>query len=189
MVWLVGRTYTTGTAQDYQAVHAMQDQYTVVPLAQFGKPRVAPPQSQPDPTVDMAIPPRDQIDKLDSAEFFKRLDGKVLNGRSRYVLHFAKGDIPPINPRGFWSMTMYDSEYFLVANSANRYSLSSRDKFTSNPDGSMDLYIQKQSPGAGKQANWLPAPDGDFILMLRLYWPKTEAISGAWVPPPTKRVE
>ena len=84
---------------------------------------------------------------------------------------------------------MYDGEYFLVPNTVNRYSLSSRDKFTYNADGSVDLYVQKQSPGSDKQSNWLPAPDGDFILMLRLYWPKNEAITGAWVPPPTKRVQ
>jgi hypothetical protein len=70
--------------------------------------------------------------------------------------------------RDFWSLTMYDKEYFLVPNSINRYSLSSRDKFKTNQDGSMDLYIQKESPGADKQSNWLPSPDGEFILMLRL---------------------
>jgi hypothetical protein len=64
---------------------------------------------------------------------------------------------------------MYDKEYFLVANSINRYSLSSRDKFQHNQDGSVDLYIQKKSPGGGEQSNWLPATDGDFILMLRLF--------------------
>ena len=64
-------------------------------------------------------------------------------------------------------------------NPINRYSLSSRDNFKHNPDGSMDLYIQKNSPGADEQPNWLPAPDGDFILMLRLYWPKDEAVIGA----------
>jgi hypothetical protein len=84
---------------------------------------------------------------------------------------------------------MYDKEYFLAANSINRYSLSSRDKFQHNPDGSMDLYIQKESPGAAKQSNWLPAPDGEFILMLRLYWPKDEAVNGAWVPPPVRRMD
>jgi hypothetical protein len=84
---------------------------------------------------------------------------------------------------------MYDKEYFLAANSINRYSLSSRDKFQHNPDGSMDLYIQKESPGAAKQSNWLPAPDGEFILMLRLYWPKDEAVDGAWAPPPVRRMD
>jgi hypothetical protein len=104
-------------------------------------------------------------------------------------MHFTRADIPPINPRGFWSLTMYDSEYFLVANSLNRYSLSSRDTFQENPDGSMDLYIQTESPGADKHTNWLPAPGGDFVLMLRLYWPKDEALDGTWTPPPVRRTE
>jgi hypothetical protein len=76
-----------------------------------------------------------------------------------------------------------------VPNSINRSSLSSRDKFKLNQDGSMDLYIQKQSPGADKKSNWLPSPDGEFILMFRLYWPKDEAINGAWVPPPARRMD
>jgi hypothetical protein len=116
-------------------------------------------------------------------------DGKVLNGASRYVMHFTKSDIPPIQPQGFWSLTMYDKEYFLTPNPSNRYALSSRDTFQHNPDGSMDLYVQKESPGADKQANWLPAPDSEFILMLRLYWPKDEAVNGAWAPPPVRRVD
>ena len=116
-------------------------------------------------------------------------DGKLLNSANRYMMHFTKADIPPINPQGFWSITIYDKEYFLAPNAINRYSLSSRDKFQQNPDGSMDLYIQKGSPGADKQANWLPAPDGEFILMMRLYWPKDEALNGAWVPPPARRMD
>lgn len=73
MVWLVGRTYSSGTAQDYDAVHAMQDQYTLVPLALFGKPTPTPEKGVDDSNIDMTTPPRDQIDKLDAAEFFKRL--------------------------------------------------------------------------------------------------------------------
>jgi hypothetical protein len=84
---------------------------------------------------------------------------------------------------------LYDTEYFLAPNPANRYALLSRDKFKHNPDGSMDLYIQKESPGADQQANWLPAPDGEFILMLRLYWPKDEVVNGIWVPPPVRRMD
>ena len=235
MVWLVGRTYSSGTAQDYDAVHAMQDQYTLVPLALFGKPRTAPEKGIIDPNIDMTTPPRDQIDKLDAATFFKRLallmksnpptpqdaamvaslarlgvagdfdfaklpapvaqglsrvpeaarkkiighyanqkvvngwivttgltgsgrygtdylqraliayvgvggnvpedalypiarldgDGKLLNGASRYVIHFTKADMPAIDPRGFWSLTVYDKEYFLVPNPVNRYAVSS----------------------------------------------------------------
>ena len=116
-------------------------------------------------------------------------DGKLLNRANRYVMHFTKTDIPPINPQGFWSITIYDKEYFLATNAINRYSLSSRDTFQQNADGSMDLYIQRESPGADKQANWLPAPDGEYILMMRLYWPKDEALNGAWVPPPARRTD
>jgi hypothetical protein len=294
MVWIVGRTYSSGTPQDLQAVHTMQDQYTLVPLASFGK-QFTPEQGVVDPNIDMKTPPRDQIDKLDAATFFKRLaplmksnpptpedapmgatlnrlgfaddfdfsklpmdeaqglsrvpeaarkkilgqyatlkqangwmvstgsghygtdylqraliayigvggnlpedafypiarfdgDGKPLNGADRYIMHFTAANLPPINPRGFWSLTTYDNEYFLVPNSINRYALSSRDKFKHNPDGSMDFNIQRDSPGAEKQSNWLPVPDGEFILMLRLYWPKDEAINGGWVPPPVRRI-
>jgi hypothetical protein len=112
----------------------------------------------------------------------------VLNGASDYVMHFVRSDAPPIDPRGFWSLTVYDKGYFLVANSSNRHALSSRDNFQANSDGSTDLYIQNESPGADKEANWLPAPEGEFILMLRLYWPKDEAVDGTWAPPPVRRV-
>ncbi|MGC1422144.1 MAG: DUF1254 domain-containing protein [Terracidiphilus sp.] len=101
-----------------------------------------------------------------------------------YVMHIDKGQMPPVN--GFWSLTMYDSTYFFVPNSLNRYTVSSRDKFVSNPDGSVDIYIQAQSPGGSKVANWLPAPKGKFVPMLRLYWPKEtppSIIDGTWKPP------
>jgi hypothetical protein len=116
-------------------------------------------------------------------------NGKALNGAHHFFVHVTKADIPPIDPKGFWSLTMYDSEYFLVANPINRYSLSSRDNFKHNQDSSMDLYMPKDPPGGDQQSNWLPAPDGDFILMLRLYWPKDEAVNGAWVPLPARRLD
>ncbi len=298
MVWIIGRTYSSGTPRDLVDVHAIQDQFTLVPLALFGKPYQPPMQGTIDSNVDTQTPPRDQIDNLDAATFFKRLavlmkanpavpadapmvatlarlgvvgdfdftklppavaqglsrvpeaarrkiighyagqhmangwivtkglygsgrygtdylqraliayvgaggnvpedatypiarldsEGKLLDGANRYVLHFTKADFPPVDPRGFWSLTLYDKEYFLVPNPANRYALLSRDTFKRNPDGSMDLYVQKAPPGPDEQSNWLPAPDGEFILMLRLYWPKMEVISGAWAPPPVRRV-
>jgi hypothetical protein len=116
-------------------------------------------------------------------------EGKLLNGANRYVMHFSASELPPINPRGFWPLSTYDKEYFLVPNPINRYALSSRDKFKHSQDGSTDLYIQRDSPGAEKQSNWIPAPDGEFILMLRLYWPKDEAINGAWAPPAVRRID
>ena len=88
---------------------------------------------------------------------------------------FPKGQLPPV--QGFWSLTMYDDKYFFVSNPINRYSISARQKLKSNPDGSTDLYIQKDSPGADKESNWLPAPAGKFVLMLRMYWPdETQAV-------------
>ena len=83
---------------------------------------------------------------------------------------------------------MYDPSYFFVANPLNRYTVSPRDDLKANADGSIDLYFQHDSPGAGKASNWLPAPSGDFVLMLRMYWPEDAVIDGTWKPPVVKRV-
>jgi hypothetical protein len=111
--------------------------------------------------------------------------GHEYDGASKkYMMHFDKGQMPPVD--GFWSLTMYDKDYFFVPNPLNRYTLSQRNKFVTNPDGSVDLYLQADSPGKGKEANWLPAPKTKFIPMLRLYWPKETApsiIDGTWKPP------
>jgi hypothetical protein len=115
-------------------------------------------------------------------------DGKPYDGSRKYVMHFAsKKDLPPVD--AFWSLTMYNSDYFFVANPLNRYTLSSRNQLKENADGSIDLYIQKDAPSKEKESNWLPAPDGKFILMLRLYWPKEKdpsIIDGSWKPPAVK---
>jgi len=115
----------------------------------------------------------------------KASDGDKFEGASKkYVMHFDKGQMPPV--KGFWSLTMYDEKYFFVANPLNRYTLSQRNKLTTNPDGSVDLYLQADSPGKAKEANWLPAPNGQFIPMLRLYWPEEtppSIIDGTWKPP------
>ena len=111
----------------------------------------------------------------------KDADGKAYDGANSYVMRFAKGQLPPVE--GFWSLTMYDASYFFVPNPINRYSVSARQDLKANPDGSVDLYIQKDSPGADKESNWLPAPADRFILMLRLYWPKETSpsiINGTW---------
>jgi hypothetical protein len=92
------------------------------------------------------------------------------SGAKKYLLHFDKGQMPPVD--GFWSLTMYDAAYFFVPNPINRYTVSQRNKLAANPDGSVDLYIQNESPGKAKEQNWLPAPKDRFILMMRLYWPK-----------------
>jgi hypothetical protein len=96
--------------------------------------------------------------------------GHPYSGANKYVLHFDKGMTPPVD--GFWSLTMYNAKYFFVDNPLNRYTLSPRNALKYNPDGSLDLYIQAQNPGKDKESNWLPAPQGQFILMMRLYWPK-----------------
>jgi hypothetical protein len=115
--------------------------------------------------------------------------GDAYDGAHKYVMRFPKGQLPPV--QGFWSLTMYDDKYFFVANPINRYSISARQKLKTNPDGSTDLYIQKDSPGPDKESNWLPAPAGKFILMLRLYWPNEtnpSIINGSWRIPAVTRV-
>ena len=297
IVWLLGRIYCTGTPEDYAAVHALQDQCTLVPLSAYGKP-YTPPAGTVDPSIDMKTPVRDQVNGMDAttyftllaqlmkanppaaadapelakfakiglvagqdfdatklnADFVKRIpqvafdrimlqfkvnkevkningwgyttktglygtdyfmralvtaiglganrpqdaiyptslkdaDGKAYDGANKYVMHFAKGQLPPVD--GFWSLTMYDANYFFVANPINRYSISARQNLKTNVDGSTDLYIQNQSPGADGESNWLPAPAGKFILMLRMYWPKEKApsvIDGSWKIPAVRKV-
>jgi hypothetical protein len=292
LVWIIGRTYCTGTPEDYAAVHALQDQYKLVPLSAYGKP-FTPPPGKVDPSIDMKIPVREQVERMDTISFFKLLaelmkqnppdeddapilarmariglvpgqdfdasklasvpnvqdvpkfgverivshypaggvdvngwtffkpagvygtdyiqralitryglganieadavypsttvdnTGQTLNGANKYIVRFPRGQMPPA--RGFWSITMYDAQYFFVANSLNRYTLSTRNKFNPNPDGSIDMYVQASNPGPDKEANWLPAPNGPFVLMMRLYWPKENPpslLDGTWKPPP-----
>lgn len=107
--------------------------------------------------------------------------GKPLDGTNKYVLHFKKGETPPVN--AFWSITLYDPEGFQIANSLNRFAVSSWMPFKGNADGSLDLYFQNESPGKDLEANWLPAPKGPFNLTMRLYGPKAEALNGKWNPP------
>jgi hypothetical protein len=296
IVWILGRIYCTGTPEDYKAVHALQDKFSVVPLSAYGKP-YTPPESKIDANIDMKTGVRDQVHAMDAAAYFKLLaellktnppaavdapmvaklakmgivpgqdfdmskvdapvakalhdapkiaqekimaelknlappvngwtysaklgdygteyltralvtaiglganrgqdaiyptsvadaEGKPYDGANKYTVHFDKGQMPPVE--AFWSMTMYDANYFFVPNKLNRYTLSSRDKFKTNPDGSVDLYIQNTSPGKDKEANWLPAPGDKFILMLRLYWPKEtppSILDGSWKPPAVK---
>jgi hypothetical protein len=299
IVWILGRIYCTGTPQDYKAVHALQDQFAIVPLSAYGKP-YTPPEGKVDANIDMKTPVREQVNKMDAGAYFKLLadlmktnppaaadapmiekmakigilpgqgfdigkldpavakglqgapkaaqekimahfgtagtsvngwifttktglygtdyiqralitaiglganrpqdavyptsekdaEGNPYDGANKYVMHFDKGQMPPAD--GFWSLTMYNAEYFFVANKLNRYTLSSRDKFKLNKDGSVDLYIQKDMPGKDKVANWLPAPEGKFILMMRLYWPREtppSIIDGSWKPPVVKKAQ
>ncbi|MCJ7481337.1 MAG: DUF1254 domain-containing protein [Thermodesulfovibrionales bacterium] len=97
-------------------------------------------------------------------------DGKPLMGENKYILHFAKEEVPPVN--AFWSVTMYDAEGFQVANKLNRFAIGDRDKLKFNADGSVDIYIQSDSPGADKESNWLPSPaKGVLGVTMRLYAP------------------
>ncbi len=290
MVWIIGRTYCTGTPEDYKAVHAIQDQYTLVPLSSYGKP-YTPQKGTVNPAIDMKTPVRTQVNRMDANTFFNKMtalmvdnppsvldtpmvermaklgivpgkaldfksldpviarslelapklaleemlssentkhdvvngwhlslntgvygtdyltratvaaiglganrpqdaiypytsegsNGKPLTGKHRYVMHFTKDEIPPV--KGFWSLTMYNDQYFFAQNPINRYSVSPRNNFKYNLDGSLDLFIQNEPPGKDLESNWLPAPKGAFILMLRLYWPEPSVLNGTWKPP------
>jgi hypothetical protein len=299
MVWILGRIYCTGTPEDYEIVHKMQDEISVVPLSAYGN-SYTPPPGKVDPAVDMKTPVREQVNSLDVSAYFNllatlmkdnqpatsdapvlanmarlgivpgasfdsgKLDpqvaaalkdvpklgfesimaqiktagklengwlfttdagtygnqylqralitaiglganrpqdavyptsetdaiGKPYDGAKKYTMHFDKGQLPPVD--GFWSLTMYDAQYFFVDNPLNRYTLSERNKLNENADGSVDLYIQNENPGPEKEANWLPAPKGRFILMLRLYRPKQmppSIIDGTWKIPPVRTVD
>lgn len=295
MVWILGRTYCTGTPEDYQACHAVMDKYQLSPLSAWGKP-YAPPAGKVDPAIDMKTPVREQVHKLDGVAYFTLLaklmkdnppaqedapliekmariglvpgkdfdasklpaataslipataqqkimghfksagsdvngwifttkagvygthylqralitaiglganrpqdavyptsevdvDGKPYSGANRYVVRFPKGQTPPAD--AFWSITMYNGEYFFADNPLNRYTISPRNDLKYNEDGSLDVYIQNESPGKNKESNWLPAPKGKFVLMMRLYWPKETSpsiIDGTWKPPGVKAV-
>jgi hypothetical protein len=301
LVWLLGRIYSTGTPEDYKAVHAVQDQMSVVPLSAYGKP-YTPAAGTVNAAQDMKTAVRDQVNALDANAYFQlfaellktnppaaadgpmvtklaklgivpgqsfdpaRLDPAVARGLAKapkpaqdqimawlkegvaagdfklengwvystklgsydtryllralvtavglganlakdaiypssegpdlvqkytgakkYVMRFEKGQLPPVN--AFWSLTMYDDQYFFVDNPLNRYTLSQRNALNANADGSVDLYIQNTSPGKDKESNWLPAPAGKFILMMRLYWPKEtkpSLLDGSWKIPEVK---
>jgi hypothetical protein len=294
LVWIIGRTYSTGTQQDYEIVHKLQDSYSLTPLSQYRK-LYTPPEGIVNPNIDMNTPVRDQVNQMDSDTFFKLLaslmkdnppaaedgpmiaemakigivpgkefdptaldpkiahaleqapklalekiqaheknlgklengwliilrageygtdylqralvtfvglganrpedaiypiaqvdgEGNPLNGQNHYVLHFPKDKIPPI--KAFWSLTMYNDQYFFIENPLKRYSISPRNHLIYNRDGSLDIYIQHDSPGVEKESNWLPAPADGFILMLRLYWPEAAILNGTWAPPPIQK--
>ena len=119
-------------------------------------------------------------------------NGDKLTGAHKYTLTWAKGKTPPVN--AFWSITMYmiDQGWWFVPNKLNKFTVSPRNHLKANADGSITLYFQKDSPGKDKESNWLPAPEGEFIPMLRMYWPKEKASSildGSWTPPKVQRVD
>jgi hypothetical protein len=112
-------------------------------------------------------------------------EGRKLSGANKYVIHFAAGETPPV--KGFWSITMYTPQMFFYPNPLNRYTVSSRTEFHKNADGSIDVLVQHDKPASpDQQANWLPAPKGPLVLMMRLYWPsetKPSILDGSWKPP------
>jgi hypothetical protein len=303
---ILGRTYADGTDQDYAAVNALQAQYKIVPLSEYGKPYdyQAPPVN-PNPGISMTDKPQSVILDMDTSAYFNMMarlmggaappapedapilarmtkiglvpgqpfdmakldakldpatqadlrdlgktalqrieankdsigeivngwivtkglgvygtnymkravvaafgwpanvqqdavypvaevdnDGRKLSGANNYTLTFAKGETPTVD--AFWSITMYeiDQGWWFVPNALNKFTVSPRNNLKSNADGSVTLYFQSETPGADKDANWLPAPKGDFVLMLRMYWPRQNApsiLNGTWKPPPVEK--
>lgn len=109
-------------------------------------------------------------------------EGQPFDSRKQYVLHFAKGELPPV--RAFWSLTLYNDQQAFADNPLDRYAIGDRDPLSFGKDGSLTLYIQRESPGKDKESNWLPAPkSGGFSMNLRLYWPEPSALDGTWKPP------
>ena len=108
--------------------------------------------------------------------------GEPLDGAKRYVLHFAAGQTPPA--RAFWSLTMYNDRQYFADNAIDRYAIGDRDPLRFNDDGSLDLWLQHENPGPERESNWLPAPEGSFHVILRIYWPAPQALDGSWTAPP-----
>jgi hypothetical protein len=111
-------------------------------------------------------------------------DGAKFSSENKYMLHFNKDQIPPVN--GFWSLSMYNDKILFVANPINRYSLGSLSDppLIKNPDGSIDIYIQRDAPDSSVMNNWLPSPaGGGFQMTLRLYWPQEQVVDKSWIPP------
>jgi hypothetical protein len=114
-------------------------------------------------------------------------DGEPYDGaKHSYTITFPKDMTPPAS--AFWSLTLYDSEGFMVANPVNRFAIGDRDALKPNADGSIEILISHQDPGKDRRANWLPAPAGPFNLLMRVYWPKPAMLDGTWMPPAVKKV-
>lgn len=117
---------------------------------------------------------------------YSDVKGRPLESSYKYVLRFDKGQLPPTH--AYWALVLYDSRQGFTPNEANRYAITSTDALKYNADGSLDIYIQRKSPGEDKAANWLPTPkEGNFVLNMRVYSPKALALDGLWAPPPVRR--
>jgi hypothetical protein len=122
--------------------------------------------------------------------FYTDNDTKLqqLDGKSSYTVTFQKGQLPPV--KGFWSLTMYDPEHYFAPNRLNRFALGTKNKtLKDNADGSLTIYLGNKSPGQDKESNWLPAPEGEFSLWLRTYWPDQPILDGTWKPPVIVKVK
>ncbi len=111
--------------------------------------------------------------------------GRKLDGQTAYVLRFSAGEHPPVH--AFWSVTLYQPNFYLARNAIDRYALGSNDGLQIDRDGTLTIYIQRESPGRERESNWLPSPAGDFLLAMRLYWPKDVVGDGSWNPPAVMR--
>jgi hypothetical protein len=113
--------------------------------------------------------------------------GMPFSSGNNYVLHFDEARPPPA--RGFWSLTMYNQKQLFADNPIDRYAIRSHDHLKYNHDGSLDILIQRSSPGRIQESNWLPSPaSGPFTMSLRIYWPRSSALDGTWMPPPVTRI-
>lgn len=112
-------------------------------------------------------------------------EGNPFTGEKSYQIHFDKGETPPVN--AFWSLTMYNKQGHFIENPLNIYSVGQGSQLKYNIDGSLDIYIQNLSPGKNKESNWLPSPEGEFNLILRMYQPKEIILDGSWIPPSVKK--
>jgi hypothetical protein len=110
-----------------------------------------------------------------------------LSGEHAYILHFPAAELPPVH--AFWSLTLYGEDGYFVSNAIHRFAIGDRDALKFNGDGSLNLFVQHDAPGADRDSNWLPAPDGKFNLSLRLYWPGEDVVRGRWKPPPVTNQE
>lgn len=128
-----------------------------------------------------ANPPEDAVYPLLLAD----ADGRPVSGEHDYVVHFEADELPPV--AAFWSITMYDAEGFQVANELDRFAIGDRDPLVYNPDGSLDIYVQRQNPGPPRESNWLPAGPGPSGITMRLYAPAAAVLDGSWTPPPLRR--
>jgi len=129
-----------------------------------------------------ALPPEEAV----YPAAFMDGEGKPLNGGNRYRIHFDAGKTPPVD--AFWSLTLYDETQFLVDNPIHRYTIGDRDELKYNPDGSLDIFIQRDRP-AQRESNWLPAGEGAFSLTMRLYMPKASFMNGQWKLPAVERID